>query len=91
MTPDDKAARLLASNERAKRQMREFSENPKIAAGPVGTVVLDMIERGEDTSTPAIIKALEDIASGKGDRAGISEVLATGALKVISALRAPAN
>ncbi|MFD1914148.1 hypothetical protein [Halodurantibacterium flavum] len=73
--------------ERAHLRMHEMSENPEIARGVIGAVVLDLIRSGKDVSTAAIIEALEAIAVGKEARPGLNELLAKGALKVISDLR----
>jgi predicted PhzF superfamily epimerase YddE/YHI9 len=87
MTKPDAAARAAALYERTQKAMREVTENPEIAKGTVGRIVLDMIGSGEDVSTGSIVAALEAILSGAENRAGINELLAKGALKVISDLR----
>ena len=87
MTKPDAAAKAAAMDERTQKAMREVTENPEIAKGVVGSIVFDMIRAGDEVSTGSIVAALEAIVAGAGSRAGINDLLAKGALKIISGLR----
>ena len=81
------ADKLTKQREQALRDMHEMAANPELAKGVVGTVVFDMIRAGTEVSMASIITTLEAIAAGANTRSGLNDVLAKGALKVISGLR----
>ena len=91
MSENQKAARAAEKIERTRQGVQNLSENPEMAKGTIGAVVLDMIRTGEELSRAMIIVALEGVASGQKERPGVAPVLAKGALKVISDLQPPAK
>lgn len=87
MSGRDTAVKAASRLERAKLQVRELSENPEMAKGAVGTVVLALLRSGEEVSTASIVAELEAAATGAASKSDLAEVLARGALKVIADLR----
>lgn len=87
MSASEKAAKAAAMHHRAKQQVRDMAESPDIAKSVVGAIVLDMIRLGDEISFDSITLALEAVSKGLGDRAGINDLLASGALKVMADLR----
>lgn len=86
MKTPDPAAKAAALIERTENTMRALSEDPDMAKGAIGTVVLALMKSGEEVSTGSIMAELEAAAAGKPCRSDLREVLAKGALKVISDL-----
>jgi carbamate kinase len=87
MKNSDAMAKAAALFESTQNQMREMSENPDLAKGTIGTVVLALIRLGEEVSTAAIVAELEAAAAEVASKTNLTAVLARGALKVISNLR----
>lgn len=87
MKKPDAAARAAAMIERRDNTLREMSENPELAKGAVGTIVFDLMKAGEEVSLQAIIEEMEAAAAGRSSRSDLPEVLAKGALKVITDLK----
>lgn len=86
MKKPDAAARAAALIERTQNTMRALSENPDMAKGAIGAVVLALMKSGEEVSIGAITEELESAAAGTPNRSDVAQVLARGALKVISDL-----
>lgn len=85
---DKMATKIAERRERALREMNDLATNPELAKGTVGTVVFALMQAGKEVSTASIVAALEAIVSGAEEASGLSDVLAKGALKVISDLHA---
>jgi hypothetical protein len=84
MSVDKKVERLRAINENKTQAIEAMSEQPGLAQGTIGRLVLDMMGSGDDISHAAITAELEAIVEGNSLRIGYVPVLAQGALKAIS-------
>ena len=85
---EERTAKAVARFDRTKQLMHDMAENPDTARCTIGAIALELMATGVDVTADAIIEELSAAAHGR--RSGtINEMLAKGALKVISDLRKP--
>ncbi|WP_102226890.1 hypothetical protein [Acidimangrovimonas sediminis] len=80
---DETKKRLVELRSKTGEALQKLAENPDLAKGTIGGLVLDMLRSGEEVSRGTIVRELEVMALGLSNRPGANDVLAKGALKVI--------